>query len=178
MRKCTYATSRGGLEGPDRGRPGPALGHNRHMRLSDRPWAETNAHGTENLNGGWDHQARPDDLASRLTRLAAGHPSADPAGDADGDDLDTEDVGPEDLGPESLDPDDLDPDDEVPENLVPDDVGSDDPEKGDAAGDIRAGRREAMPAWGELGEPARSPYRPWFGADGVTDPWFAADLTE
>jgi hypothetical protein len=145
-------------------RLGRALRQNRRMRLSDRPWAETNAHGAENLRAGWDHQSRPDDLAGRLTRLPPGHPSADPAGAPD-----------DDLGPEPVDPDELDPDELDPDELDPDDLG---PEGPGPDGDIRPGRSGHPQVWRELGESARSPYRPWFGAGGATDPWFAADLTE
>jgi hypothetical protein len=196
------------LAAPDRGRPGPRLRQNQAMRLSDRPWAETNAHGTENLRAGWDHRARPDDLVGRLTRLPVGHPSADLAGDADEYDLDPDDLGtddldpgdldPGDLGTGDLDPGDLDPGDLDCEDFGSDDTGSDDVGRDDsgsdaigsdgvgsdgaanvaATGDIRPGRRGPTPAWEELGGPARSPYRPWFGAGGATDPWFAADLIE
>jgi len=46
---------------------------------------------------------------------------------------------------------------------------------GRPAGPIRGGTRsEAPTGWGELGgPPTRSPYRPWFSAEGAADPWFA-----
>lgn len=156
------------------------------MRLSDGRWAERYGHGSENLHAGLDHQARPDELAGRLTRLPPGHPSADLEGEADDDpdpgDLNPDEVEPDDLGPEGVDPDDLEYDDLDPEDFAPDDgsddVRPDDAENRAAAGDIRPGRSGHTPTWGELDEPARSLYRPWFGAGGATDPWFAADLTE
>jgi hypothetical protein len=163
------------------------------MRLSDRPWAETNAHGTENLRAGRDRQARPDDLVGRLTRLPAGHPSADLAGNGDEYELDPDDLGAAELDPGELDPGDLDPDDPDCEDVGPDDTGSDDTgsdgigsdgigaagaDNDAAIGDIRRDRRGPAPTWDELGGPRRGAYRPWFGAGGATDPWFAADLAE
>jgi hypothetical protein len=153
------------------------------MRLSDRPWAETNAHSTENLRAGLDHQARPDDLVGRLTRLPVGHPSADLAGDADEYDLDPDDLAAGELDPGELDPGDMDCEDFGPDDTGSDDIGSDGngsdgPESHGAIGDIRPGRSGPTPTWEELGGSARSPYRPWFDAGGATDPWFAADLIE
>jgi hypothetical protein len=62
----------------------------------------------------------------------------------------------------------------------------DDPDSGGVAGEPGEASRPAAPDpggrrpeasadWGELGGlPARSPYRPWFSAEGAADPWFAA----
>jgi len=158
------------------------------MRLPDRGWAETKAYSAGDLRAGSDHRAEPDDLASRLTRLPAAHPSADMADDCDGagldpgdldpGDLDRADVDRSELDPGGLDRADVDPGDLDPDGLDPGDTASCDADDGDAPGDLRPHRAGDTPTWGELGDRARGPYRPWFGADGANDPWFAAELTE
>jgi hypothetical protein len=110
------------------------------MRAHDRPWVENDADGGE----------RSGRLADRLTRLPAGHPSADVA-DAD--------------SPE--------PDDHAPDDIEPGPVGPGDQVDGPSGG-FR--RRSAEPVtWDALGgkDKDHSPYRPWFSADGASDPWFA-----
>jgi len=133
-----------------------------------------NAYRAENL-GRPDRRADADDLAGRLTRLPAGHPSADPALAEPGvDDLGLDDVEPGDSEPLNEDADDLD----YVDDLDPTDISPEDPDDGATAGDRRPRQTGDFAAWGEPGGPARSPYRPWFGADGARDPWFAPDPTE
>jgi hypothetical protein len=153
--------------------PGPHCGTIGRMRLPDRRWAETKAYSTGDLRAGWDHRAEPDDLAGRLARLSAGHPSADMADDRDDGGLDPGDLDPGDLDRGGVDPGDLDPD-----GLDPGEAGSGDADEGASSGDLRPHRAGGTATWGELGDRARSPYRPWFGADDANDPWFAADLPE
>lgn len=143
------------------------------MRVPDRPWAETNAYGADGLRVGWDHQARSDGLAERLTGLLAGHPSADLRADPDWRDWDPE--GPDDLGAEDFSAEDLVHEDEDPDGLPPDDLesGAGGPAGSDLAGGIGTRRSAGMPRDG-LGGDASTGYRPWFAADGAGDPWFAA----
>lgn len=138
------------------------------MRVPDRPWAETNDDGSE----------RSDRLADRLTRLPAGHPSADLAADPD---QDHQNLGG--THPAHARFDGGDRADAAPDGLEPDDLGADDLEPGPAGpGDGGDGapiagfwpRGSAEPStWDALGGQDRRPYRPWFSADGAGDPWFA-----
>ena len=141
---------------PDRARRARACGTIGRMPMPDRPWADTDAGGSGDLSFRRDYPARSADLAERLSRLSAGHPSADLA--------DCDDAWDDEPDPGSAGPD-------------------------NAVGDAGAGaagphgwlpRHAADTGTGnELGGPAaRSPYRPWFGADGASDPWFAAGLTD
>jgi hypothetical protein len=147
------------------------------MRPADRPWAETDADRVGDLTAGREYPARSDDLAERLMRLPVGHPSAgadEPAGDEPGangldDGWGEIDQSKSDLG----------------DDLGQDDTGcGDDTGSGDAGGAAAARARQPRPApdtsaWGErVGPSARTPYRPWFGADGASDPWFAAGPIE
>jgi hypothetical protein len=165
------------------------------MRLPDRPLADTDALSAEGRRAGWDHRARPDALSDRLTRLAAGHPSADLTADPDWHDLDSGDVGhdrhnPDDRGPADLDPDDLGtedpgPDDPGPEDMdsdgvTPDDLASADVGAGNAPDDtgpdgFRPHWTASTPPLDPLGGKPHTGYRPWFGSDGPSDPWFGAD---
>jgi len=124
------------------------------MRAPDRPWPDINGDNAEYPRSGWDHRPRSDDLAERLTRLAASHPSADVA-----------------------DPDDLSVDDGDSADLDAD-GGDVESGPGDAADEAPAGgsrqRHSADSSdWTDLGGNNRGPYRPWFSADGASDPWFA-----
>jgi hypothetical protein len=143
------------------------------MRLSDRPWADDDPD-ADGLSDGAAQPARSDELADRLTRLPPGHPSADAAGGADrsGDEPASDDLDAYDLDGDDLDADDLD---DADPSLG--EIGSGGPDGGAAGarGRPQRGAADSSP-WGELGGPtaARSPYRPWFGADGASDPWFAS----
>jgi hypothetical protein len=144
-------------------------------------------------------------LAQRLSRLPSSHPSAWPAPDYSGaeyrerdreewwrpaDDAGSPDAEPDDTEWAGTEPDDADlaPEDSAdePEAVPPgDDADLEDTPgaPGDAsrrAAPARGGRRpETSTGWGELGGPtARSPYRPWFSAEGAADPWFAVRDTE
>jgi len=139
------------------------------MRVPDRRWAEIDAYG----GAASDHRGRLGDLAERLMRLAAGHPSADPGGDANPDDLDPFELELDRQAPAAVDADDTDRD-----GVTPDDRES--PEA-DAAGGSqaatptsgRSGRGADLPASDVVGGNERTPYRPWFGADDAGVPWFA-----
>jgi len=136
-----------------------------------------------------DHANR--DLADRLARLPSGHPSAWRAtdrGDADyrepsrdewwhraADGEQDEAAGePDDVGDE---PDDVadEPDDTFPEDAELGEAADQPVDAARQAVRARGGRRSAASSgWGELAEASgRSPYRPWFSADGTGDPWFA-----
>ena len=150
------------------------------MRLADHPWAETDAESADRRQ-----PDRSDGLADRLSRLAAAHPSAgadEPAWDGGpaADDLGRDDLGVGELGESDLRESDLGEGD-----LGEGDLGARaaDPGSGDAAAAAAGARRPRLIAaastWGELAAPgARTPYRPWFGADGAGDPWFAAGFIE
>jgi len=138
-----------------------------------------------------DQPAADRGLAHRLSRLPSSHPSAWPAADRaeaeygerqleewwrPADDTERDDAAADggDVDPEDCDdePDAVPPGDDAE---LADVVGV----PGDAARPPAAGpggrRSEAPAGAGELdGPPARSPYRPWFSADGAADPWFAA----
>jgi hypothetical protein len=147
-----------------------------------------------------DQPAAGRDLAHRLSRLPSGHPSAWPAADraeaGHGErqleewwrpraDTERDDTEPGDTEPDGADAVPEDYDDE-PDAVPP----GDDADLEDVVGEPRdaarppaagpGGRRSGPPTGaGELdGPPARSPYRPWFSADGAADPWFAAVETE
>jgi hypothetical protein len=138
------------------------------------------------------HHHADRDLSYRLARLPSSHPSAGPAADwrhaeyselglrewwrpvADG--QDDEAAGePSDVADEPDDGAD-EPDDALRSEDAELDQVADEPEDaGRRALGARAGRRgEPSGTSGELTRPsARSPYRPWFSADGAGDPWFA-----
>jgi hypothetical protein len=125
------------------------------MRVPDRRWAETND----------DNCERTSRLADRLTRLAAGHPSADQA--------DPGGLEPDDSAPGDSAPDDGAPDDSAPDDLEPGPVSpGDGVDRAPTAGFAPSGSVEPG-TWHAGGAKDRSPYRPWFGADGASDPWFA-----
>jgi hypothetical protein len=145
------------------------------MRLPDRTRAGDDPH-PEDLSDGLDQSAWSDNLADRLTRLPPGHPSADAAGRSDRTGSEPDDVYADDLYADDLDAGDLEAGDLDAAGAGRGEVGSggaDDSATGAHARQQR-GTPDSSP-WGELGAPiaARSPYRPWFGADGPSDPWFA-----
>jgi hypothetical protein len=147
------------------------------MRVPDRPWAETNAYGDDSWRTDWDYQARPGDLADRLKRLLAAHPSADRAayGDWDQnlDDLDPAEVDPDGPCHDEADPADVDPaDGEADVAAAPGDGADGVPGRGSRAG-CSADSADVTPRGGP-GVKEQDPYRPWFSADGASDPWFAA----
>jgi hypothetical protein len=134
-------------------------------------------------------------LAHRLSRLPSSHPSAWRSPDRE--DAEYGEPDPEEWWRPAADPEpnDTEPNDTAPgeADVVPQDYG-DDPDaavRGDdadldeiagvpgearrLAGAVRGGpRSEASARWDELGQPpGRSPYRPWFSAEGAADPWFA-----
>lgn len=117
------------------------------MRVPDRPWAESSADTSE-------ISAR---LADRLVRLPAGHPSADIAADPDQDHQNPDGPGADDVAPE-----------DEPGSAGPGEGGG----EARAAG-FRPGGRSEPASWDAPGGQDRSPYRPWFSADGAGDPWFA-----
>jgi hypothetical protein len=167
------------------------------MPLADQPRGGTDlAKDSPPFADARDHANR--DLADRLARLPSSHPSAWPATDrgdgdyrepspeewwhraADGeqdeaageqDDITDE---PDDVADE---PDDVadEPDDTFPEDAELGEVADQPDDAGRGAVRARGGRRTpASSGWGELAGPSgRSPYRPWFSADGAGDPWFA-----
>jgi hypothetical protein len=128
-------------------------------------------------------------LADRLARLPGGHPSAWPAPDRGsterrdprrldtGPDMaDGEVAGDEVAGDEVAAEQEAadEPNDEPPagEDAEPDELPAQ-RGTGSQAGPGPRGRPTAA-SGGELAGPmARSPYRPWFSADGAGDPWFA-----
>jgi hypothetical protein len=140
------------------------------MRVPDRPWAEKNADGTD----------RTGRLADRLTRLRAGHPSADLTADPEWyheypDATDPGDAGLEDVDRAAPDPDRAEPDDLSPDEI---ESGSVDPgDRGDAepTANLRP-RRSAEPTWDAPDGKNGNPYRPWFSADGAADPWFSEPI--
>jgi hypothetical protein len=141
------------------------------MRLPDRTRAGDDPDPGD-VSDGLDQSAWSDDLSDRLARLPPGHPSADAAGRSDR---------------SGSEPDDLYADDLYADDLYAGDLDAAGPgrgEVGSGAADGSAagaharqqrGTADSSP-WGEPGGPmaARTPYRPWFGADGPSDPWFAA----
>jgi hypothetical protein len=151
------------------------------MRVPDRHWAEARTDGSDNGGAGWRRHAGPADLAGRLARLVAGHPSADLDADPGQDDLDTDDLDPAEVDPRDLDPDHLggpDPDSPGRDELNPDDLEAADIDAGveakrPATDGFRPLRSPDPPSWDGFGGAERSPYRPWFSADGASDPWFA-----
>jgi hypothetical protein len=140
------------------------------MRVPDRRAVETNADGCEGSGR----------LADRLTRLPAGHPSADGAArDRPGSDgpetADLEFDDPESEGRESSgrEYDDREPDERAPDDLESTPVGPS--ERGYRAPHRPRGSAEPV-RWVTPGGEDRSPYRPWFSSDGASDPWFAEPL--
>jgi hypothetical protein len=130
-------------------------------------------------------------LADRLARLRVGHPSAWPAPDlASAERRDPRRPDAEkDIADGQL-PDGEVAGDEVAGEQEVADSPNDEPPPGEEAGldelpDRRGPGSQAVPGsggrptaagagWSELAAPtARSPYRPWFSADGAGDPWFA-----
>jgi len=160
------------------------------MPLADRPRGGTDlAEDSRPIAHALDQANR--DLADRLARLPSSHPSAWPAtnrGDADyrepsreewwhraSDGEQDEAVGQQDDMADE--PDDVadDPDGTFPEDAEPAEVADQPDDAGRGAVRARGDRRTpASIGWGELAGPSgRSPYRPWFSADGARDPWFA-----
>jgi hypothetical protein len=141
------------------------------MRIPDRPWAETNA-------GGIDRSGR---LADRLTRLPAGHPSADLTADPEWYPEYPDATDPGDAGFEDVDPAAPDPDRAGPDDLAPDEIESGPVDPGDggdgAPTDTLRPRRSAGPTtWDAAQGMEGDPYRPWFSADGASDPWFSEPI--
>jgi hypothetical protein len=136
-----------------------------HMRIPDRPWAQANADGSD----------RSDRLSERLARLPAGHPSADLAANRDWQHRypDAADAG--DAGPDDLDLAPPGPDDSAPDDLPPDEteLGHVDPGDGALAANVRPHGDRRSNIGDALDAKDRGSYRPWFSADGATDPWFA-----
>jgi hypothetical protein len=156
------------------------------MRMPD--WLPADSGQDGDFRAGAGHDGRNADLAGRLARLPDGHPSAE----FDADDPWDEADDPWDEADDPWDEAD-DPWDEADDGADYLDLGQDgdrdhSAEDHDEAGEPAASARRPQrsgehgpgghPPWSGLGGPMRprSPYRPWFAADGIGDPWFAAGL--
>ena len=173
----------------------------RHHALADRLARLPAAHPSAGLAAEHEGALYGDQTRLRAERadLRYGQPDdswgrRDDGGDR-ADDLAQGDLARGDLGDDELGLDELDQD------VQWRDAGQGEPDQGQLdqgepdqgepdQGELGQGDSGALPrtarhagdtsAWAELGGQLapRSPYRPWFGADGVADPWFAPDLDE
>jgi hypothetical protein len=176
-----YAVSARDLNagGDDAGLARPA-DRGRHHALADRLARLPSAHPSAGLAAereGTDYgdharlHGESADLRSGWQDDSWDRHGGDPADDlARGDPAD--DLAQGDLGHDELGRAEPDQDDQWH------DAGQDVLGEGDSGAQPRIARHASdTSAWGETGGPMahRSPYRPWFGSDGVGDPWFGSD---